>query len=114
MSLRRNEVHCVFIFDGQCPVEKLKERKRRKDTKDQISIRIDNLRNDIDNYLYKHRNDKEKDKNENDNTEMNQNMDTIMDISDDAENFFTYPMNCLANSKKKIFTFHPAPFQYLL
>jgi len=51
MALRRNEVHCVFIFDGKCPDEKIKEQQRRRETKDKISDRIAILRVDIDNYI---------------------------------------------------------------
>lgn len=31
--LRKNEVHCVFIYDGQAPIEKKKEQDKRKNTK---------------------------------------------------------------------------------
>lgn len=31
--LRKNEVHCVFIYDGQAPIEKQKEQQKRKDVK---------------------------------------------------------------------------------
>ncbi len=33
MALRRNEVHCVFIYDTGCCPEKLAERERRKEGK---------------------------------------------------------------------------------
>ena len=31
--LRKNEVHCVFVYDGQAPIEKKKEQDKRKNTK---------------------------------------------------------------------------------
>lgn len=31
--LRKNEVHCVFVYDGQAPIEKKKEQEKRKNTK---------------------------------------------------------------------------------
>ena len=35
-SLRRNEIHCVFIFDGCAPPEKLGEQAKRRDTRDKM------------------------------------------------------------------------------
>ena len=31
--LRKNEVHCVFVYDGQAPIEKKKEQDKRRNTK---------------------------------------------------------------------------------
>ena len=33
-SLRRNNVHCVFIFDGKSPIEKEQEKMKRREGKD--------------------------------------------------------------------------------
>ena len=35
-SLRRNQIHCVFIFDGIAPMEKEEERKRRRAEKKKL------------------------------------------------------------------------------
>jgi len=35
-SLRRNEIHCVFIFDGCAPPEKLGEQAKRRDTREKM------------------------------------------------------------------------------
>ena len=32
-SLRRNELHCVFIFDGKAPIEKDREHVKRKESR---------------------------------------------------------------------------------
>lgn len=50
-SLRRNEVHCVFIFDGKAPVEKEIEREKRKDTKDKMEEKLCILEDAYEDYL---------------------------------------------------------------
>ena len=48
--LRRNDIHCVFIFDGKAPVEKEMERSKRKDDRDKIKDRLTHLEFDLDCY----------------------------------------------------------------
>jgi len=43
LSLRRNNVHCYFVYDGPSPVEKLQEQQRRRDSKQKIQDRVDDL-----------------------------------------------------------------------
>lgn len=38
-SLRRNKVHCVFIFDGNSPIEKEVEKSKRRDNREKIEER---------------------------------------------------------------------------
>jgi 5'-3' exonuclease len=39
-SLRRNEIHCVFIFDGRSPPEKEIEHSKRKDTREKLESNL--------------------------------------------------------------------------
>ena len=39
-SLRRNQIHCVFIFDGKSPPEKKEERAKRRREKEKLRKRI--------------------------------------------------------------------------
>jgi len=48
--LRRNEIHCVFIFDNGCPDEKLGEREERKKQQDNMRKKISDLENSLDEY----------------------------------------------------------------
>lgn len=48
--LRKNDIHSVFIYDNGAPEEKAKERERRKETRQQLQTRIDNLDQDIKQY----------------------------------------------------------------
>lgn len=48
--LRKNEVHCVFIYDGQAPIEKQKEQQKRKDTKTNLIQHIKNVEDSITEY----------------------------------------------------------------
>jgi 5'-3' exonuclease len=34
--LRKNDVHCVFVFDGESPIEKQKEKEQRRSARDKI------------------------------------------------------------------------------
>ncbi len=45
ISLRRNNVHCYFVYDGPSPVEKTEEQKRRRDSRQKIQDRVDDLEN---------------------------------------------------------------------
>ena len=47
---RRNHVHCVFILDGQSPVEKKEEQKRRKDDRTKKDDQISSYETDLVNY----------------------------------------------------------------
>lgn len=49
-SLRENEVHCVFIYDGPSPPEKLAEQNRRREERKKISDKASQLEKDIRNY----------------------------------------------------------------
>ena len=49
-SLRRNEIHCVFIFDGEAPKEKNIEREKRREDKEKLSNYIYALEEALDNY----------------------------------------------------------------
>ena len=48
--LRRNEIHCVFIFDGKSPIEKLEEQNKRKDSRNNLEEKIYELEMSLDNY----------------------------------------------------------------
>jgi len=39
-SLRRNEIHCVFIFDGGAPIEKSGEQAKRRDTREKLDHKL--------------------------------------------------------------------------
>lgn len=49
-SLRRNHIHCVFIFDGKSPPEKEEERMRRRAERDKLEQKVNNLLEAIDEY----------------------------------------------------------------
>lgn len=48
--LRKWDVHCIFIYDGQAPVEKLEEQKRRRDSRENQSKRIKELESQIEEF----------------------------------------------------------------
>lgn len=48
--LRRNEVHCVFIFDGASPVEKENERNKRRDRREKLSQNLEELETALNTY----------------------------------------------------------------
>ena len=50
MALRRNEVHCVFIYDTGCCPEKLAERERRKEGKNKLEDKSEELKYALDEY----------------------------------------------------------------
>jgi len=54
-SLRKNEIHCVFIFDGKAPPEKREEQLKRKIEKEKLEKQVIILEDAIDEY-YKTRN----------------------------------------------------------
>jgi 5'-3' exonuclease len=49
-SLRRNEIHCVFIFDGKAPVEKSGEQEKRRDTRDKLDHKLYELEEALADY----------------------------------------------------------------
>jgi 5'-3' exonuclease len=49
--LRKNQVHCIFIYDTGCPDEKLGERKERADAREKTERKAYDLRVALDDYL---------------------------------------------------------------
>ena len=50
LCLRRNHVHCYFVFDGPSPIEKAQEKQKRKDSKQKIDDKANDLEFAIDKY----------------------------------------------------------------
>jgi flap endonuclease-1 len=50
LSLRRNSIHPIFVFDGEAPVEKDGERTRRSEQKKVLADKIYSLRENLDSY----------------------------------------------------------------
>ncbi len=48
--LRRNEIHCVFIYDNGAPIEKTEERAERVKNREKTEQRILSLENALENY----------------------------------------------------------------
>lgn len=48
--LRKNEIHCVFVFDGKAPVEKDNEKKMRTEQREKLESKISNIEFLIDKY----------------------------------------------------------------
>ncbi len=49
-SLRKNDIHCVFVYDGQAPIEKLEEQKRRRESRENQSKKIEELERQISDF----------------------------------------------------------------
>jgi|TARA_B110000259_G_C14025499_1_gene404540 5'-3' exonuclease len=49
-SLRRNQIHCVFIFDGKSPPEKEEERKKRRNERQKIEKNVFDLEQSLEKY----------------------------------------------------------------
>ena len=49
-SLRRNELHCVFIFDGKAPIEKDREHVKRKESREKQESKCNQLEEALDLY----------------------------------------------------------------
>lgn len=49
-TLRKNEVHCVFIYDTKAPIEKKLEREKRSASKDKMENTSQELQDALDNY----------------------------------------------------------------
>ena len=50
VCLRRNEIHCVIIFDGSAPPEKDAEKKARADQRSKLEERVFNLEHALEKY----------------------------------------------------------------
>ena len=48
--LRRNQIHCVFIFDGKSPVEKKTEQESRREKKRKLEGTVNEIENDLVKY----------------------------------------------------------------
>jgi flap endonuclease-1 len=48
--LRKNDIHCLFVYDGQAPIEKLEEQKRRRDSRENQSKKIAELERQIEDF----------------------------------------------------------------
>ncbi len=48
--LRKNDVHCVFIFDGKAPPEKEEERKNRAADRDKLETKVFDIGQSLDRY----------------------------------------------------------------
>jgi flap endonuclease-1 len=46
-ALRGNDVHCIFIYDGKAPTEKIEEQFRRRETRAKMGDKISELENEI-------------------------------------------------------------------
>ena len=49
-SLRRNEIHCVFIFDGPAPPEKSGEQAKRRDNREKLDLQLYDLEEAVEEY----------------------------------------------------------------
>ena len=50
LALRRNNVHCYFVYDGPSPKEKEQEKEKRKSSKDKIQERAHDIEFALDTY----------------------------------------------------------------
>lgn len=50
ISLRRNEIHCVFIFDGKAPPEKDAEKAKRREEKEKLELGVYKLEEAVEEY----------------------------------------------------------------
>jgi 5'-3' exonuclease len=48
--LRKNDIHCIFIFDGKAPKEKDEERQSRADSREKLESKVYDIEYDIDQY----------------------------------------------------------------
>ena len=51
ICLRKHNIHCIFVYDGGFPVEKNAEHNKRKMTRQRNLDRINNLQNEINEYI---------------------------------------------------------------
>lgn len=45
--LRKWDVHCIFIYDGKAPVEKVEEQMRRRESRDKLNVKIQEIEKEI-------------------------------------------------------------------
>jgi 5'-3' exonuclease len=50
VCLRKWDVHCIFIYDGQAPVEKVEEQLRRRETRSKMGDKIKEIENQLREY----------------------------------------------------------------
>ncbi len=50
LSLRRNDIHCVFVYDTASPPEKLNEKKKRRDAREKSENKVDEIADILDTY----------------------------------------------------------------
>ena len=50
VALRKWDVHCIFIYDGKAPMEKIEEQLRRRDTRAKMGDKIQELEKEIKDY----------------------------------------------------------------
>ena len=51
IKLREYNLHCTFVFDGKPPEDKDLERQRRREAKENINERVNQLKLDLENYV---------------------------------------------------------------
>ena len=44
--LRKNEIHCIFIFDSKAPIEKQQEQQERREQRNKIKQKLENIKKD--------------------------------------------------------------------
>ena len=49
-TLRRNNVHCIFVYDGKSPPEKDDEKAKRRNEKEKLQENVYKLNDALDNY----------------------------------------------------------------
>lgn len=48
--LRKNDIHCIFVFDGKAPPEKEQERQSRRTSKEKNKEKMEKIQNDLENF----------------------------------------------------------------
>ena len=51
--LRRNEIHCIFVYDTKSPDEKKDRIAERREHREKLSEKVEKLKEEIDNYYMK-------------------------------------------------------------
>ena len=49
--IRKNNVHCAFIFDGKAPTDKVEEQLKRREERKKLPENVEQLEKDFDTYL---------------------------------------------------------------
>lgn len=47
-KLRENDVHCIFVFDGKAPPEKEAEQRKRRDEREKMRVKLQEIENAFD------------------------------------------------------------------